>query len=146
MQIFKRLCSLYLIGITTVPIAQAETLWSVGHGYLSGGVLGVQYQTIHDDQKWTLALGLVGVAAGWQVGLDPEQKHSVGFAFGREEFTAESGFLVASYQFHPQGFSKSGMRIGFSAGVRREDEGGWWADLGKNENEAAVALEIGYQF
>ena len=146
MQIFTRLCSLFVFGITAVPIVQAETVWSVGHGYLSGGVLGVQYQTINDDQKWTLALGLLGASAGWQVSLDPEQKHSVGFAAGLEEFTAESGFLVASYQFHPQGFRNSGMRWGFSAGLRREDEGGWWSEQGKPKNEAAAALEIGYQF
>lgn len=146
MQIFSRICSLLLLGIVAAPAVQAETVWSVGHGYLSGGVLGVQYQTINDDQKWTLAVGLIGVSAGWQVSLDPEQKHSVGLAAGLEEFTAESGFLVASYQFHPQGFRNSGMRWGFSAGLRREDEGGWWADQGKKNNEAAVALEIGYQF
>jgi hypothetical protein len=146
MQIFSRICSLLLLGIAASPALQAETVWSVGHGYLSGGVLGVQYQTIHDDQKWTLAAGLVGASAGWQVSLDPEQKHSVGFAAGLELFTAEFGFLVASYQFHPEGFSKSGMRFGFSAGLRREDESGWWADQGRKTNEAAVALEIGYQF
>lgn len=146
MRIFTRICSLLLLGIATAPAVQAQTVWSVGHGYWSGGVLGVQYQTIQDDQKWTLAVGLVGASAGWQVSLDPEQKHSVGFAVGLESLTAEAGFLVAGYQFHPEGFSKTGMRLGFSAGLRREDEGGWWADQGKKSNEAAVALELGYQF
>lgn len=143
---FSRLCSLFILGITVVPVVQAETLWSVGHGYLSGGVLGVQYQNMNDDQKFSLAVGLVGTSAAWQVSLDAAQKHSVGMAAGFEALTAEDGFIVAIYQYHPQGFSNSGMRYGFSVGTRRQDEGHWWANDVKKHYSAAFALEIGYQF
>ena len=143
---FSRLCPLFMLGMMMVTDVKAKTLWSVGHGYLSGGVIGAQYQNINDQQKFTLAVGLVGASAAWQVSLDKAQKHSVGLAAGMEVLTAESGFIVATYQYHPQGFHNSGMRYGFSAGIRREDEGRWWANNVQKDDQAAFALEIGYQF
>ena len=92
---FSRLYSLFILGITVVPVVHAETLWSVGHGYLSGGVLGVQYQNIYDDHKFSLAVGLVGTSAAWQVSLDAAQKHSVGMAAGFEARTAAGAGAAA---------------------------------------------------
>jgi hypothetical protein len=52
-----------------------------------------------------------------------QHKYSVGLAAGKVSMTAEAGFIVATYQYHSQGFRNPGMRYGVSAGVRRETSG-----------------------
>lgn len=132
--------------LLSVSAAQAESNWSIGHGYGSGGVVGAQYQWLQDDIKWTAALGVVGVAIGVQHSLGESRKHSIGLATGVEDFTAEDGFLVATYQYYPSGFANSGWRLGLSAGVRREDEASFFADLGERQTKGVIAFEMGYQF
>ena len=126
--------------------AKAESNWSIGHGYGSGGVVGVQYQWLQDDIKWTAALGVVGVAIGVQHSLGDSRKHSIGLAAGVEDFTAEDGFLVATYQYYPSGFTKAGWRLGLSAGARREDEASFFANYGERQTKGVIAFELGYQF
>ncbi|GAB2909001.1 hypothetical protein [Rheinheimera gaetbuli] len=126
--------------------AKAESNWSIGHGYGSGGLIGAQYQWLQDDIKWTAALGVVGVAIGVQHSLDDGRKHSVGLATGIEDLTAEDGFLVATYQYYPSGFANSGVRLGFSIGALREDKGAFYSSNGKTQTKGVIAFELGYQF
>lgn len=123
-----------------------ESNWSLGHGYASGGALGVQYQWLQEQYKLTAAVGLVGAAVGVQRSLGDAGMHSIGLATGVEAITAESGFLIATYQYYPSGFANSGFRLGFSAGARREDEGRFYGGQGKKETKAVVMFELGYQF
>ena len=128
--------------LVTTFAATAESSWSIGHGYTSGGVVGAQYQWLQDDIKFTAAAGALGVAVGVQRSIDDARQHSVGLATGVEAITANKGFLLATYQYYPAGFANSGMRWGLSAGVRRDDGISW----GKEQTKAAVSFEIGYQF
>ncbi|MBU1310496.1 MAG: hypothetical protein KKE30_13320 [Gammaproteobacteria bacterium] len=145
--LLNRAGSILLLTVSLSTFAASdESNWSVGHGYGSGGVIGVQYQWLQDDIKWTAALGLVGVAIGVQHSLGESRKHSIGLATGVEDFTAEDGFLVATYQYYPSGFAKAGWRLGLSAGVRREDEASFFADLGERQTKGVIAFEMGYQF
>ncbi|MBZ9611578.1 hypothetical protein [Rheinheimera maricola] len=129
-------------GMLVTFTATAESSWSVGHGYTSGGVVGAQYQWRQDDIKFTAAAGALGLAVGVQRSIDDARKHSIGLATGVEAITANKGFLLGTYQYYPAGFANSGMRWGLSAGVRRDDGTGW----GEEKTKAAVSLEIGYQF
>lgn len=122
--------------------ANAESNWSIGHGYTSGGVIGAQYQWLQDDIKLTAAAGILGLAVGVQRSIDDARQHAIGLATGVEAITANKGFLLATYQYYPAGFANSGMRWGFSAGIRRDDGISW----GKEQTKAAVSFEIGYQF
>lgn len=137
---------LLIAGLLPAFSASAESHWSVGHGYGSGGLIGVQYQWLQDDIKWTAALGVVGVAIGVQHSLDDARKHSVGLATGIEDLTAEDGFLVATYQYYPSGFANSGVRLGFSIGALREDGGAFYASRDKTQTKGIIAFELGYQF
>ncbi|MDP5149613.1 hypothetical protein [Rheinheimera baltica] len=126
--------------------ANAQSNWSIGHGYASGGVVGAQYQWLQDDIKWTAALGLFGAAVGVQRSIDDARQHSIGLAAGIQELTAEDGFFVATYQYYPSGFANSGWRLGFSAGMRREDRSSFFASVGETETKPVIAFELGYQF
>ena len=137
---------LLIAGLLPAFAANAESQWSVGHGYGSGGLVGAQYQWLQDDVKWTAALGVVGVSVGVQHSLDDGRKHSVGVATGVEDLTAEDGFLVATYQYYPSGFANSGVRLGFSIGALREDKGAFYSGSGKTQTKGIIAFELGYQF
>jgi hypothetical protein len=144
--IIKTKMTMLCVMLLSTFAANAESHWSIGHGYSSGGVIGAQYQWLQDDIKWTAALGVVGVAIGVQHSLDDGRKHSVGLATGIEELTAEDGFLVATYQYYPSGFANSGVRLGFSIGALREDKGGFFSSSGKTQTKGIIAFELGYQF
>ena len=145
--LLNRAGSILLLTVSVSTFAASdESNWSVGHGYGSGGVIGVQYQWLQDDIKWTAALGVVGVAIGVQHSLGESRKHSIGLATGVEDFTAEDGFLVATYQYYPSGFANSGVRLGLSTGALREDKGGFYGSTGKTKTTGVIALELGYQF
>ena len=133
---------LLVAGLLPAFAVNAESQWSVGHGYTSGGVVGAQYQWLQDDIKYTAAAGALGLAVGVQRSIDDTRKHSIGVATGVEAITANKGFLLATYQYYPAGFANSGVRVGLSAGARRDDGSGW----GKEKTKAAVSFEIGYQF
>lgn len=134
-----------LLAVAIQPVfeANSESNWSIGHGYTSGGLIGAQYQWLQDDIKFTAAAGALGLAVGVQHSTDDARLHSIGLATGVEAITANKGFLLATYQYYPSGFANSGLRWGLSAGVRRSDGVLGWDE---EENEAAIGLEIGYQF
>lgn len=129
--------------------ADPTALWSVGHGFSQGGVLGVQYQSIHDDNKATVALGLVGAAIGWQHAMGAERRHALGLSAGYEAIFADKGFAGATYNYYPSGFAARGWHFGIMAGVAREDRDYLFNPSQREEqtrSRAVAAFEIGFQY
>ncbi|MDZ7869692.1 MAG: hypothetical protein U5L02_10950 [Rheinheimera sp.] len=90
-----------IMALSTAAKADSVDLWSVGHGFSQGGILGVQYQSVHDKDKATVALGLLGAAVGWQHAIDTERHHALGLSAGYEAIFADKGFVGATYNYYP---------------------------------------------
>lgn len=141
-----------LLGLCLSPLIQAQTtdLWSVGHGFSQGGLLGVQYQYMQPTDKFTLALGLVGAGIGWQHALDVERNHALGLAAGYEALFAEKGFFGATYTYYPSGFARRGWHFGLFGGMARDTNRIPLFNMGlsepRNRSRGVAALEIGFQY
>ena len=83
---------------------------------------------------------------GYQRLLDESKQHSLGVAAGSEVLTTEKGFALMTYNYYSAGADNSGWVVGLSAGVRREDKGGSYADLSSTDTFFAGGINIGYQF
>ena len=123
----------------------ADTSFSLGVGQQYGGVLGVRYNYQNQNHVFSASLGLVGGALGYQYAFS-EQKHLVGFSVGSEVLTSEDGFAVLTYEYYPKGFTDGGWQFGVSGGVRREDEGGSFGNVGKTVTEPTGMISLGYKF
>ncbi|GIU50343.1 hypothetical protein TUM4438_35960 [Shewanella sairae] len=123
----------------------ADTSFSLGIGYQYGGVLGVRYNYQKLNHVFFGSLGLVGGALGYQYAFS-EQKHLFGFSVGSEVLTSEDGFAVLTYEYYPKGFTDGGWQFGVSGGVRREDDGGSFGNVGKTATEPTGMISLGYKF
>lgn len=135
--------------VSTAANAESTDLWSVGHGFSQGGVLGVQYQALYDRNKATIALGLVGAAVGWQHALDEERRHALGVSAGYEAIFADKGFVGATYNYYPSGFASRSWHFGVIAGVAREERYFLFTPFHtapQTRSRAIAALEIGFQY
>ena len=103
--------------------ADSGSDWAAGSGYPFGGLIGVQYQFTSQQQQWSLAAGLVGIAASWQLTLDSAHQHAVGLTLGQENLTADQGFLTIDYLYYPGGLQSTGWFYGVSAGVGQRRKG-----------------------
>ncbi len=113
-----------IILLLSLPVsADSGSNWAAGSGYPFGGLLGVQYQFTSQQQQWSLAAGLVGVAASWQLTLGSEHRHAVGLTLGQENLTANQGFLTIDYLYYPDGLQNTGWFYGASAGVGQRRKG-----------------------
>lgn len=138
-----------VLGFSAAVKAEATDLWSVGHGFSQGGVLGVQYQSVHDNDKATFALGLLGAAVGWQHAIDTERRHALGLSAGYEAIFADKGFVGATYNYYPSGFAARSWHFGVIAGVAREDRYFLFTpshSTQQTRSRAIAALEIGFQY
>lgn len=146
----KPILMMLIAGFSPWVYAASADLWSVGHGFSQGGLLGVQYQSIHDDDKATIALGLVGASVGWQHVIDDNRHHALGLSTGYEAITSDKGFLGATYHYYPAGFGSRGWHFGLFAGIGRESNDFLFIDFGRNQPQARTraiaALEIGFQY
>lgn len=144
--------SLLLLSFTSSLIsigsnaAQYEAAVGMGHQY--GGVLGAQLAYKTKSSKYFGAIGLFGVAAGFQTTFSENSKHVYGFTLGKQELDGEDGFIFATYDYHLNGFTNNGLMIGTGIGIIREDQAGWWADNPnhKTETSTGVTLTFGYKF
>ncbi len=125
---------------------QAQAEFSLGTGYPYGGVIGAQYGMQQQQHLYTLALGLVGGAAGYHYLLDQQQRHSLGMLAGSETITSEKGFVALQYSYYPQGVGQSGWRLGLNAGQRREDSSSFYGNQGQTHSHTLLAVHLGYQF
>ena len=135
--------------LSTAAKADSVDLWSVGHGFSQGGILGVQYQSVHDQDKATFALGLLGAAVGWQHAIDTERRHALGLSAGYEAIFADKGFVGATYNYYPSGFAARSWHFGVIAGVAREDRYFLFTPFHSTQqtrSRAIAALEIGFQY
>jgi hypothetical protein len=151
---------LLLLGcLCLCPVVQAETtdLWSVGHGFSQGGLLGVQYQSVAARDKFTAAIGLVGAGIGWQHAMDADGHHTLGLSGGYEAIVANQGFAGMTYNYYPNGFAKRGWHFGVFGGVAREkyifpvfyfsqSETLGVSSYEKSRSRGVAALEIGFQY
>ncbi len=138
-----------IVILTSAAKADSVDLWSVGHGFSQGGILGVQYQSVYDQNKATIAFGLLGAAVGWQHTIDTERRHALGLSAGYEAIFADKGFVGATYNYYPSGFAVRGWHFGLIAGVAREDRYFLltpFHSTQKTRSRAIAALEIGFQY
>ncbi|MCL1080307.1 hypothetical protein D5R81_08300 [Parashewanella spongiae] len=141
----KKTILMSLLLVSSFP-SLAETKNTIGIGYQYGGVFGYKFSSINNNNIYFISAGLVGGAAGYQLLLDGEKKHSIGIALGSEVLTSEKGFGLATYNYYSQGVNKSGFVFGLGIGVRREDEGGVFGSYGKVESKFTADVNLGYQF
>ena len=124
----------------------AKTQLSVGLGYQHASVLGIQYGVIEGVNKYYGAVGLSGVAVGYQRAIDVQKKHTIGVVIGKESLSSEDGFALFTYNYHFTAQDISGWQLGVSAGVRREDEGSFFSNVGKTSTKGAVFIDVSYKF
>ena len=126
--------------------SMAETKHSVGAGYQYGGALGYKLSNVTEKSIYFISAGVIGGSVGYQRLLDESKQHSLGVAIGSEVLTSEKGFALMTYNYYSAGANNSGWVVGLSAGVRREDKGGSYADLSSTDTFFAGGINIGYQF
>ncbi|QTL35918.1 MULTISPECIES: hypothetical protein [Pseudoalteromonas] len=143
--------ALGLLAASYINPAQAEL--SVGAGYPYGGLIGIQYtNVVNDDHLVSLSAGLVGAAISYEYILSKDSKHTLGVIAGSEVLTSEKGFAALNYHYYAQGALQAGWTFGASVGVRRTDEREYRSDIldifGTEEvkSKALVGLHIGYRF
>ncbi|NKC21316.1 MULTISPECIES: hypothetical protein [Pseudoalteromonas] len=141
-----KLFATLVASITLLCSASANAEIAVGGGYQYGGVLGLKLSKTTGDHVMFASIGLVGGALGYQYVLTADRKHTIGLVLGSEAITSEKGFAALTYNYFTQGADKPGWTWGGSAGVRREDEGGSFANIGDTDTKALVGLHLGYRF
>ncbi len=139
----KKLAVLPFIGLLSVSSAASELEVSTGVGYQYGGFLGVQIASKTEFTKVFISAGWVGASAGFETTFEKNSKHSYGIVVGSEMITSEDGFAFATYNYHFNGFSNSGLVIGTGIGVRVHETA-----YGRNDNETSLgwAFNVGYKF
>lgn len=127
-------------------LVSAKGQISIGVGYQHASLLGIQYGVLDGTNKYFAAVGLGGAAVGYQRGIDSQNKHALGVVFGKESLTSEDGFALLTYNYHLSNIENSGLQLGISAGVRREDDFGFFGDSGETSSKFVVAVDISYKF
>lgn len=138
---FLLICTLSLSGLT-----HAQTQVSVGTGYQHGSVLGAQIAFQNDANRYYIAAGAVGFAAGYEHAIGSPKQHTLGFALGKEEITSEDGFAVATYNYYFNGMANPGWKLGISLGSRREDTASFFGDSGDSTTKTAISIDVAYNF
>jgi hypothetical protein len=121
-KMMQRLITSVFLFVICIAGAPAQENITVGIGYQYGGIVGVKYNFKGEQDNFYASVGLLGGALGYQRFTDMSQQHAFGAMVGAEVLASESGFLALTYNYYPNGFSKSGWAFGASLGVRRTDE------------------------
>ncbi len=124
--------------LLTSTAASAQGQWGAGIGYPYGGAIGAQYSVKQGKDIFFGAVGLVGIAAGYQRVLDDAQQHSLGVVFGGEALSSDNGFMAAQYSYYLAGAGREGWVVGLTAGQRKED--------GKHGSDMLLGFHAGYRF
>ncbi len=123
--------------LTSTTVA-AQGQWGAGIGYPYGGAIGAQYSIKQGKDIFFGAVGLVGIAAGYQRVLDTAQQHSIGVVFGGEALSSDKGFIAAQYNYYLAGAGREGWVVGLTAGQRKEDD--------KHGSDTLLGFHAGYRF
>ncbi|MBM7071756.1 hypothetical protein JQC92_06825 [Shewanella sp. 202IG2-18] len=125
---------------------QSKGTSTVGIGFQYGGALGYKLSYLDNRNIYFISAGLVGGAIGYQRVIDKDKMHTVGLALGSEVLVSEKGFGLLTYNYHFNTVDDAGWVFGVGAGVRREDLGGAFANLGKTDTHFVADINIGYRF
>ncbi|MBY6108029.1 hypothetical protein KUW19_16330 [Ferrimonas balearica] len=136
-----------LLALMACPV-MAQSQWSVGTGYQYGGVLGVRYNVpVGEYKQLSIAVSpILGVAMGYQQSLDDMAVHALGFSTGFEEFTADDGFVVLTYNYYPDRFRNTGWSLGVDAGIRTIGSKDFLGYKTDRSLYPALFINLGYQF
>jgi len=141
-----------IISLSYLPLsaAGAEFEFSLGAGMQYSGVIGTQFAIKHDDSKYFLSVGLPGYSLGMQTIISDNESHSAGFSLGEIQgiWYGDSQYGFITYNYHMDGFRKSGWVFGAGVGFYEEES---YTPLFGNERKNAskktmFTLDIGYKF
>ncbi|MGL1958001.1 MAG: hypothetical protein OCD00_11875 [Colwellia sp.] len=144
----------YIIALSFISLfsSAGELETAVGFGHQYGGVLGVQFAYKTESSKYYGSVGLndsmggFGLATGFQTIFSENSKHAFGITLGSRDVDSEKGFIFATYDYHLNGFSETGLVVGAGIGVTRKYEFEGWSQQRTSEINPALTLNIGYKF
>ena len=140
---FQRLVVASLL-LLSFAVSASDNKVSAGFGFQYGGVLGVKYAIDSDNSRYFASIGALGGSVGYEYALS--DTNAITLALGSEVLVSEKGFIMLEFNHYFQGRDNDGWRFGAGAGVVREDQGGFYANLGKTDTTGTISVNLGYQF